>query len=800
MRTLKFPDDILRFLYWVFFKPFTFEKYVFALFELSPDSIDRSRSWRIDPYRSLLLLTLFHMSVTPLLLSALTTWSFNLIGLVIPWYTAILTPILGLVLNYPLTSRLIFGSRSPDETLQMVAGASAFSIVWGFAGGFVIGIFTESPSDPQFSLGNGALLSIVWAGVIGILMSVWTGKAPILSWGLLLAATPSILIAVELGARGSAQGVPAVLAILGMSIISYFGGYFRILPYIFESAVQSALILLYMSESAVQSAFSSRDYNFALNVTVMFRLSPIYWDEMIWPPLFGLDTHLIEIGKQDRQSVQRAIEDTKRSFHQQWAARNALVKLTAHAIVRAQTTREIASINDQFDWLPTALPNDLEEILPPIREIADYARAAVESETLYNKQTQLRNARAQTHKVREGLVLSRDRKLAAWFARTLELWENVFDRELASLQAEEVIPNVYVAGSPLSRNSKVFKGRQDLFVTLERELTSSAEQRPTLLLLGARRTGKTSAIKQMPVRLGPDVIPVEIDLQSAAMAKDILGLLSYLADQIKLNALNYRRLQLPVLARAQLQIDPYMAFLDWLNNVEERIGERWILLNLDEYEHLVGMMEAGRLDERVFQFLRGLIQHHPRVAVLLSGSHSLLDLPPIWSDYLVNVRLLRIGVLKPEEARELIVEPVPDFPIEYENSAVNRILSATGRQPFLVQATCRDLVNTLNEQKRLHATLSDADCALDSVLTTGATYFQEQWSGHDTDDAKRIIMRTIAEQADGRLSEEKMQRQLNALESKALHQLMNREILDKVDGAYCFRIELMQQWVRRQIL
>jgi len=234
----------------------------------------------------------------------------------------------------------------------------------------------------------------------------------------------------------------------------------------------------------------------------------------------------------------------------------------------------------------------------------------------------------------------------------------------------------------------LFKGRRDLFLALERELATAAETRPTLLLFGARRCGKTSAIKQMPVRLGPAVIPVEVDLQSAATAEDASGLLFALAHQIKHNALTHRRIQLPALTRDDLRADPYIVFGDWLNRVEATVGARWILLCLDEYERLAEMMEAGRVDQRIFNFLRHLIQHHPRVTVLLSGSHTLDDVgahgrAPQLSDYLINVRVLKIGNLKEDEARELIVAPIEDFPLEYEPAAVERILAVTGCQPFL---------------------------------------------------------------------------------------------------------------------
>jgi hypothetical protein len=478
---------------------------------------------------------------------------------------------------------------------------------------------------------------------------------------------------------------------------------------------------------------------------------------------------------------------------QQWAARNALIELTAYDVERAQNAPAIANIAEQFAWLPPTMPKDLENVLPPIRDIAAYAQAALESDSLHNKQTQLRNAIAQTQRVREGPALSNNRQIAARFRRALETLEQVLAKELRGLDAREVIPNVYVAGSPLATASMVFRGRHDLFVALERELASDAETRPTLLLFGARRCGKTSAIKQMPVRLGPDVIPVEVDLQSAATAEDARGLLFVIADQIKRNALTHRRVQLSTLTRDDLRADPYVVFGDWLNRVEDAVGARWILLNLDEYEKLAQMIDAGRIDARVFDFLRGIIQHHPRVTVLLSGSHTLEDLPPIWSNYLINVRVLKIENLKEDEARELIVQPIENFAerLEYEPAAVERILAVTGCQPFLVQATGRDLVNALNEQNRTRATLADADRALDSVLTTGVAYFQDLWGGRDSDDAQRAVMRAVATKQDFRSLEDFGS--LNA----ALRKLVHRDILAATDGSHRFRVELVRRWVER---
>ncbi len=146
---------------------------------------------------------------------------------------------------------------------------------------------------------------------------------------------------------------------------------------------------------------------------------------------------------------------------------------------------------------------------------------------------------------------------------------------------------------------------------------------------------------------------------------------------------------------------------------------------LDEFERLEEMVRDGRLDRRAFNWLRGMIQHHASVVVLLSGSHEPFELEPVWSDTLINVRTLRVRPLEEKEARELITAPVPDFPLKYAPEAVKRILTASGCQPYLIQATCRDLVDKLNEEQRLCAGVADVERAFESCLQTAQVYFVE---------------------------------------------------------------------------
>ncbi|MBO9390241.1 MAG: hypothetical protein J7482_15930 [Roseiflexus sp.] len=793
--TLRFPHDILRLLYWLYFKPLTLRAYAQRI---DPKLDERLRLWelsneqRADPrVRHLLWLSLTLICGTPLVMAPLIGAGIHLLARAgVPDIAFDWIPGIGTAFGWIIGS--IIGFWLLWKRLTSLVNLAFWGIVIYVLTVFVSLFLPDSISNlfgetlqnaiPQLP-GSPDTYRILWYLAVGVAVGVAFGVAVGVAGGVGLVVRRGVAVGVVFGVAGSvasgvAVGVAGSVAVGVAWTISFLLFYFRLPFYLVE--LPWNLIVGRWAESAPPEKAARR-----------FRLIPLYWDEVIWLPLWGLDHTLVDIGKKDRRLAQTLIADVAQSFRQGWAARSALIELTAYDLEQAQDVRAIAGVAGHLTWLPSTMPAELETVLPPFRDIARYVQAALESDTLYNKQRQLRDAYEQTRRVREGLALN-DRRIAVQFGRILERWEAILSRQLMELKDRESIPNVYVAGNPLATNSKVFKGRHDLFLALERELATAAEQRPALLLFGGRRCGKTSAIKQLPVRLGPRLIPVEVDMQDAVNAEGAGGLLFNLANQIRENALTHRRLKLPELTRDALAVDPYPTFGAWLSQVEAALGERWILLCLDEYERLQEMLEAGRIDRRIFGYLRHIIQHHPQITLLLSGSHTLLDLPRMWSDYFINVRTLKIGHLNEDEARELIVRPIEDFPLTYEPDAVEHILTVTGCQPYLVQATCRDLVHMLNDQNRTHATLADIEQAFACVLTSAAMYFDELWRGRDTDDIQRSVMRAIALRQDVRRSGDP------ATVNVVLSKLVQRDILVETANGYRFRAELVRRWVEQQ--
>jgi hypothetical protein len=63
--------------------------------------------------------------------------------------------------------------------------------------------------------------------------------------------------------------------------------------------------------------------------------------------------------------------------------------------------------------------------------------------------------------------------------------------------------------------------------------------------------------------------------------------------------------------------------------------------------------------------------------IAASSSHEPKELPDYWSDYLTNTCTLRVSYLDEDSARELIVQPVEDFPDIYDRTAIDTIIDLT---------------------------------------------------------------------------------------------------------------------------
>ncbi len=511
---------------------------------------------------------------------------------------------------------------------------------------------------------------------------------------------------------------------------------------------------------------------------------------MIILPLPFVDKLIVEAYPENPAAARQAIDYLVNSTNQQAVAARAMAGITANILGRCQTMGDIVAVAGQLAWIPSPPPAALGPVLPQFLEISQGVAAAKKATSPYRQSELLAPPANSLANLKKSLALGQDARLTTAFGAITESWLNILASARRTLK-EQVgrsteIPQPYVAGPALAPESAGgrFRGRQDLFREIESLVL--VEPPPVLLLQGGRRTGKTSALKYLPRQVGPELIPLLIDMQGVASAVTLAGLAENMAGQMIEAARQARNLQLPPPDAYELARDPFPALQKWLKKLERLARGKRFLLCLDEFERLSEVIEATG-SRAPLNFVRHLLQHQPQWLVLFSSAHALAELPTYWSDYLINTRTLRVSYLKETEARELIEQPVADFPDIYQAEAVASIIKLTRCQPFLLQLLCSTLVEQLNREGRRLATAKDVQTAAPTAIETGGFYFRELWHSLTAKEQKLLL---------------KLARQESPVEASRplIQRLVQKEILEKKENGCHFQVPLVQMFVEQVIM
>lgn len=220
-----------------------------------------------------------------------------------------------------------------------------------------------------------------------------------------------------------------------------------------------------------------------------------------------------------------------------------------------------------------------------------------------------------------------------------------------------------------------------------------AGNRNWLWLLGTRRVGKTSLLKQLELMAAssPETgfVPVFWDLQGADRPEELhLDFADALLDAEE----NLERAGIPV---AEIQSEDCFDSLARLRRALLAKNLRLLLL-CDEVEELINL---NRQDPSLLRKLRRALQSREGIRSVLASSNrlwSLADAGEDTSPFLDGFTPpLTIGPLSAAAARELILQsqlPASARPSISEDD-VDRIQELCGNHPYLIQMLCRQLLD-----------------------------------------------------------------------------------------------------------
>lgn len=404
----------------------------------------------------------------------------------------------------------------------------------------------------------------------------------------------------------------------------------------------------------------------------------------------------------------------------------------------------------------------------------------------------------------------------------ISAWEGTAQYELDKLRQEpqktDQINNPYVVGQALQPGTSLFVGRQDLVQQLEQGL-GRGSHRSTFFLLGERRMGKSSTLRQLPILLDArHFLPIFFDLQAPEITSSTAAFLNAIAERMS-ETIEAASMQIETLSSQQLQeaqreneATVYYVFNLWLKQVEMVLeqNDRIVLLSFDEFENLEPVSKTKALDlHLLLNWFRSIIQNRPQLALLFSGGKSVSELGQEtdlnWSGYFVNVQTFRVSFLHEAEARQLITRPIPDYPIEqiFGPGVVDEIIHVTNCHPFLVQAVCSNLVNRLNTDGRDQGEIHDVAIAVMQVLENWEDYFQDLWTRTDSD--QRACLMALNELGKGDIQQiahyihgnpEITRGTLQSVRN-SLQTLLKRDLVSLENKIYQIATPIFSQWVER---
>ncbi|MCB0166358.1 MAG: AAA family ATPase [Anaerolineae bacterium] len=375
----------------------------------------------------------------------------------------------------------------------------------------------------------------------------------------------------------------------------------------------------------------------------------------------------------------------------------------------------------------------------------------------------------------------------------------------------QFIPNPYVVGTPLQTGSPLFVGREDLLTFIEQNL--AATHRNNLVLIGQRRTGKTSLLKQLPAQLGEAYLPVYLDGQSLGLDPGMTNFFVNLATEIAF-AVEDCGLHLEPPEVDDFADSPASVFeRRFLSQARTAIGQRHLLLLLDEFEELETAVQRGNLDASVFSFLRHLIQHTDNLSMIFCGTHRLEELVADYWSVLFNLSLYRhVAYLERPQALRLIQKPVAAYGLRYDDLALNKMWRVTAGHPYFLQLLCHSLVNRHNQSQRNYVTVADVNAALEEIFTAGKAHFIYLWMESSPIEQLSLtalsrMMPLTGQVSPAQVADYLAKRGVNIERqavSQALHRLALRDILQRSDGlepalgeVYRWQLGLLGLWVEQ---
>jgi type I restriction enzyme M protein len=410
-----------------------------------------------------------------------------------------------------------------------------------------------------------------------------------------------------------------------------------------------------------------------------------------------------------------------------------------------------------------------------------------------------------------------------------EVLSDVIDAPRAMV---ELGSSPYVCGDPIRpERNDVFFGRDELLAQIRRQIVKSGN---VVLLEGNRRAGKSSILRHLE-GLGPvpDWLGVYCSLQGAEGSREKVGvptaavfreIASSLAKGMVTLGIELplpdgsilpagKKIGIAGACRKGISEEaPFTDFRDYAEVVLDTVSKHklGILLMLDEFDKLQEGIDNKVTSPQVPENIRYMVQTYPNFSAILTGSRRMKRLrEEYWSALYGLGTRFDVTSLSHEAASRLVTEPVKGR-LTYSRESMERAISITNHQPYLLQCLCNRIFDMAAQLKIRSVTLDIVEQA-GNLLADNNEHFASLWDYAGSDRRRFILGIIYKEEADsnflhfGTLKERLSSYGIELNDENLIADIEFLRELELVDlkgeicsGHYVLSIPLMGRWIDRQ--
>jgi hypothetical protein len=475
-------------------------------------------------------------------------------------------------------------------------------------------------------------------------------------------------------------------------------------------------------------------------------------------------------------------------------------------LARVSTEETLREYKTEEEKLPDHVPvpearQNMLSLLARAEGIIAQAQGSFDMSSQFERQRALLRASSQARALQSEMPVPIPIVEYRIFRRAVQRWPNLF-AAIAEKEAKAPVrlENPYRAGDPVT-GSRFFDREQILNLLRTRTQTGQS-----LLLIGHRRSGKTSILMELSARVTDQMLATYVTMERLAVAESAKELVYSILQRAATRAREVTATapELPPLEEFESKFNPAMD--RFLEELLRCVAPRHIVICLDEYEILEEEIEDGNYRQReIAAFLRA-IEGNSRLSLIAGGRLGPVQLQQRFGQpVFARLEPVWVDLLPESDARQLITNPIADFPVNYDAEVVNRICALTAGQPYLIQQICKDLLDQLQEQVRLDQgrglliRMADLEGVLGAKHFEKASYYyQKVWE--EVGETGRSVLEALAVDDNRGRTQEELQALANGSGKfhAILEELKDQRIISysSSEGRYTFRIPLMCQWVR----